>query len=78
MSVAATDQASPGRGFTLEPYSYAETRALMRELDLAEPVAVTLVRRGYRTVAEARAFLDAAETHDPSEFERMGRRPRRS
>ncbi len=68
----ATDQASPWRGFTLEPYSYAETRALMRELDLAEPVAVTLVRRGYRTVAEARAFLDAGETHDPSEFEGMG------
>jgi single-stranded-DNA-specific exonuclease len=72
VSTAATDQPSPWLGFTLEPYSYAETRALMRELDLAEPVAVTLVRRGYRSVAEARAFLDAAETHDPSEFEGMG------
>ena len=47
--------------FRLEPYSYAEARALQRELGLAEPVAVTLVRRGYRTVEDARAFLDADE-----------------
>ncbi len=44
----------------------------MEGLDLAEPVAVTLVRRGYRTVEEARAFLEAAETHDPFEFDSMG------
>jgi len=63
--------AKQGRAFTLEPYSYAEVRTLMEELGLAEPVAVTLVRRGYRTVAEARAFLEAAETHDPFEFDSM-------
>ena len=34
---------------------------------------MTLVRRGYRTVAEARAFLDADETHDPFEFDQMAR-----
>ncbi len=43
----------------------------MEALALAEPVAVTLVRRGYRTVAEARAFLEAAEAHDPFEFDSM-------
>ena len=38
------------------PTRYAEARALMEALELAEPVAVTLVRRGYRTVEEARAL----------------------
>ncbi len=57
--------------FTLQPFDYGEVRELMRELELAEPVAVTLVRRGYRTVDEARAFLDADETHDPFLFADM-------
>jgi single-stranded-DNA-specific exonuclease len=65
------DSATPERAFTLEPYSYAEARALVEALGLAEPVAVTLVRRGYRTAEEARAFLDAAEAHDPFEFDQM-------
>ena len=43
----------------------------MRELGLAEPVAVTLVRRGYRTVEQARDFLAAADDHDPFLFEAM-------
>ena len=43
----------------------------MQGLELPEPVAVTLVRRGYRTVAEARAFLEASETHDPFAFDSM-------
>jgi len=43
----------------------------MEELGLAEPVAVTLVRRGYRTVESARAFLEAAEDHDPFLFDAM-------
>ena len=45
---------------------------LARELDLAEPVAVALVRRGFRTVEAARAFLAADESHDPSEFDGIG------
>jgi single-stranded-DNA-specific exonuclease len=65
------DSPTPQRAFTLEPYSYAEARALSQGLGLAEPVAVTLVRRGYRTVEEARAFLEAAEAHDPLEFDGM-------
>ena len=44
----------------------------MDGLQLPEPVAVTLVRRGYRTVEEARAFLEASETHDPFAFDSMG------
>ena len=43
----------------------------MEALGLAEPVAVALVRRGYRTVEEARAFLEAADAHDPFEFDSM-------
>jgi single-stranded-DNA-specific exonuclease len=61
----------PARAFRLEPFEYGEARALMEELGLAEPVAVTLVRRGYRTVAEARAFLEASEEHDPFGFAPM-------
>ncbi len=34
-------------------------------------MAVTLVRRGYRTAEEARAFLDADESHSPEAFEAM-------
>ena len=43
----------------------------MAGLDLAEPVAVTLVRRGFHTVETARAFLDAADDHDPFLFDGM-------
>ena len=55
--------------FTLVPYDYGEVRRLASELDLAEPVAITLVRRGYRTVDAARRFLEAREEHDPLEFD---------
>ena len=54
--------------FTVEPCDYARVRTLMAALDLAEPVAVTLVRRGHDTVESARAFLAADEEHDPFEF----------
>src|SRR5262245_46888074 len=57
--------------FSLAAYSYAEATALARELDLAEPVAVALVRRGYRAAADARRFLEADERHDPFEFRGM-------
>lgn len=57
--------------FAAEPYSYAEAHALASELNLSEPVAVTLVRRGYRTPEQARAFLAADEIHPPSAFSSM-------
>lgn len=62
------NSASP---FAAEPYSYAEARALVEELGLSDPVAVTLVRRGYRTPEEARTFLAAEETHPPQAFAGM-------
>jgi len=61
----------PVREFTLAPFAYSDVRRLAEELDLAEPVAVALVRRGYRTPAAAREFLAADATHDPLEFEGM-------
>ncbi|HEX6116351.1 MAG TPA: single-stranded-DNA-specific exonuclease RecJ [Solirubrobacterales bacterium] len=57
--------------FTIEPCSYREVRELSAELGVSEPVAMMLVRRGYRTAVAARDFLAAAETHDPFEFDAM-------
>src|SRR5262245_29178765 len=59
------------RAFQADPYDYGEVRRLASELELAEPVAVTLVRRGYRTVDAARRFLEARESHEPTEFRGM-------
>jgi single-stranded-DNA-specific exonuclease len=61
----------PLKAYEAAPYSYPEVRTLAEELGLSDPVAVTLVRRGYRTPAAARAFLEADETHRPDEFESM-------
>jgi len=57
--------------YAAEPYSYADVRAVADGLDLSEPVAVTLVRRGYRTPELARAFLEADESHPPEAFSSM-------
>ncbi len=62
---------APARAFQADPYDYGEVRRLAAELELAEPVAVTLVRRGYRTVDAARRFLEARESHEPTEFRGM-------
>jgi single-stranded-DNA-specific exonuclease len=62
---------TPARAFQADPYEYAEVRRLATGLKLAEPVAVTLVRRGYRTIDAAREFLEARESHDPLEFSGM-------
>ncbi len=59
------------RVYEAEPYAYAEVRALCEELGLSEPVAVTLVRRGYRTPEAAREFLAADESHPPGAFGSM-------
>jgi single-stranded-DNA-specific exonuclease len=59
------------KAYEAAPYSYPEARALAEELGLSDPVAVTLVRRGYRTPDAARAFLDADEAHGPEEFDSM-------
>ena len=62
---------SAAKSFSVDPFDYREARALMDGLGLAEPVAVTLVRRGHRTVEDARAFLEAADDHDPFLFAAM-------
>ncbi len=59
------------KAFAADPYDYAEVRAVADALGLSQPVAVTLVRRGYRTPEQARVFLAAAETHPPEAFEGM-------
>lgn len=61
----------PLTAYAAEPYSYADVRAVAEGLELSEPVAVTLVRRGYRTPEQARAFLQADESHPPEAFGSM-------
>ncbi len=60
------------KAYRAEPFSYPEVRAIADELGLSEPVAITLVRRGYRTPEAAQAFLAADESHDPAAFDSMG------
>ena len=59
------------RAYKAEPFAYEEARELAVQLDLSEPVAIALVRRGYRTPEEARAFLAADESHPPQAFRSM-------
>ena len=59
------------KAFAAYPYDFAEARAVADALGLSQPVAVTLVRRGYRTPDAARAFLAADESHPPEAFEGM-------
>jgi single-stranded-DNA-specific exonuclease len=59
------------RAFRVAPYAYSEARALAEGLGVSEPIATTLVRRGYRTLESAREFLDAVDHHDPFAFEGM-------
>ncbi|HTR74392.1 MAG TPA: single-stranded-DNA-specific exonuclease RecJ [Solirubrobacterales bacterium] len=59
------------KAFAADPYDYADVRAVADALGLSAPVAVTLVRRGYRTPDEARAFLAADESHPPEAFRGM-------
>jgi single-stranded-DNA-specific exonuclease len=59
------------KAFAAEPYEYTDVRAVADGLELSEPVAVTLVRRGYRTPELARAFLAADESHPASAFDSM-------
>jgi single-stranded-DNA-specific exonuclease len=69
--VPETSAAQTVRAYRADPYSYGEARALAEELGLSEPVAITLVRRGYRTPEAARAFLAADESHPPDAFDSM-------
>jgi single-stranded-DNA-specific exonuclease len=59
------------KAFAADPYDFAEARAVADALGVSQPVAVTLVRRGYRTPEDARAFLAADESHPPEAFRGM-------
>src|SRR5512134_191353 len=64
---------APARSvFRAEPYDYSAARRIAAALELAEPIAVMLVRRGYGTVESARAFMEARDEHHPGEFDGMG------
>ena len=52
----------------IAPCDLAAALALERELGVSHPVAQVLVRRGMGDPAVARAWLAAAERHDPSQF----------
>ena len=54
---------------SFKPFSYASVRQIADALEVPEAVAVSLVRRGHATVADARRFLAADEQHDPEEFD---------
>jgi single-stranded-DNA-specific exonuclease len=69
--LAAVTRATAPEPYRIEPYDYASARALASELGVSPPVAATLVRRGYATPAEARAFLEPTDSHDPFAFEAM-------
>jgi len=57
----------------IPPYSLAAARALERELGLSHVMGQILVRRGLADPAQARAFLQAREAHDPSAFAGLDR-----
>ncbi len=58
--------------FVAEEYAYADVRAVANAVGVSDPVAVTLVRRGYRTPELARRFLAADESYPPGAFPSMG------
>ena len=52
--------------WTIEPCARDSVGMLVRELELSPTTAAVLVRRGYKDVARAKAFLDGAlPAHDP-------------
>ena len=52
----------------LAPYDYAAARALERELGVSHVLAQVLVRRGLADLADAQAFLAAADAHPLEAF----------
>jgi single-stranded-DNA-specific exonuclease len=65
------DAAPASSPFVAEEYAYSDVRAVADAVGVSDPVAVTLVRRGYRTPELARRFLAADESHPPDAFPSM-------
>ena len=61
------------RRLDIPPAPIDSVRALERALGVSFPVAQVLVRRGLDDEAAARAWLEAAERHDPARFEGIDR-----
>ena len=53
----------------IDPCDLTEVLALERELGVSHALAQVLVRRGFADPVAARAWLAAAERHEPSEFD---------
>ncbi len=54
-----------------KPFSFGAARRIATELEVPDVVATALVRRGHDSVAAARSFLAADESHSASEFARI-------
>ncbi|HWH44362.1 MAG TPA: single-stranded-DNA-specific exonuclease RecJ [Thermoleophilaceae bacterium] len=57
--------------WAVDPLEHASARALAAELGVSLVTASVLARRGHRTAAQARRFLQADERHDPFLFAGM-------
>jgi single-stranded-DNA-specific exonuclease len=63
----------PAPRLEIPGYDLVAALGLQRELGVSHAFAQVLVRRGLGDPAAARAFLDAGEAHDPSEFDGIER-----
>jgi single-stranded-DNA-specific exonuclease len=59
---------APGARLDIPPYDLSAALALEREFGISHVVSQILVRRGLGAPADARAFLDAGEVHEPDRF----------
>ena len=66
---APVAEPDPVPRFALAPYDMAASLALQRALGVGHVLAQVLVRRGLAEPGAARAFLAAAEHHDPRAFD---------
>jgi single-stranded-DNA-specific exonuclease len=64
LSQYASVLSKPSR-WSCAPYQVDVAERLASDLGVARPIGAILARRGFATADEARAFLDAAERHDP-------------
>jgi single-stranded-DNA-specific exonuclease len=69
----APAQEFPAPALEIPSYDLGAALTLERELGVSHAFAQVLVRRGLADLQAARAFLDAAEAHDPSEFDGIDR-----
>lgn len=65
-------EAAPARRLAIEPCDVAAVEALSAALGVSRTLAQVLARRGFAEPEAARAFLDAADEHDPRAFDGIG------